>query len=218
MKSNKETILDMYFIEHLKPVDIAKELNVSKSAVTQVLQKDDRYSEEKERRKAENYRKHIKDTEERNTRVRKEKQFKNSVDDLVLKNMHKQAGIELSAPKKISNMAYRNWNKSAYTYNERRKGYEFRKELGRSNDVPKFIKVEVWNMQEQEPKYTYEEVTAFTILALFEFINATENKKMPLHRMVAIMEMLEHKYPKELIIDFSIKLIEAERGTVNDNT
>ena len=73
-------------------------------------------------------------------------------------------------------------------------------------------------MQEQEPKYTYEEVTAFTILALFEFINAIDNKKMPLHRMVAIMEMLEHKYPKDLIIDFSIKLIEAERGTVNDNT
>lgn len=143
MKSNKETILDMYFIEHLKPVDIAKELNVSKSAVTQVLQKDDRYSEEKERRKAENYRKHIKDTEERNTRVRKEKQFKNSVDDLVLKNMHKQAGVELSAPKKMSNMAYRNWNKSAYVYNERRKGFEFRKELGRAKDVPKFIKVEV---------------------------------------------------------------------------
>ena len=62
MKSNKETILDMYFIEHSRPVDIAKALNVSKSAITQVLQKDDRYSEEKERRKAENYRKHIKDT------------------------------------------------------------------------------------------------------------------------------------------------------------
>ena len=85
MKSNKETILDMYFIEHLKPVDIAKELSISKSAVTQVLQKDEKYSTEKERRKAENYKKHIKDTEERNTRVRKEKQFKNSVDDLVLK-------------------------------------------------------------------------------------------------------------------------------------
>ena len=213
MKSNKETILDMYFIEHLKPVDIAKELNVSKSAVTQVLRKDDRYSEEKERRKAENYRKHIKDTEERNTRVRKEKQFKNSVDDLVLKNMHKQAGVELSAPKKMSNMAYRNWNKSAYVYNERRKGFEFRKELGRSKDVPKFIKVEGCDMQGQEPKYSYEEVTAFTILALFEFINATDNKKMPLHRMVAIMEMLENKYPRDLIVDFSIKLIEAERNS-----
>lgn len=143
MKSRKETILNMYFLEHLKPVDIAKELNVSKSAVTQVLQKDDRYSEEKERRKAENYKKHIKDTEEKNAKVRKEQQFKNSVDELVLKNMHKQAGLELSAPKKLNNMAYRNWNKSAYVYNERRKGFEFRKELGRSNDVPKFIKVEV---------------------------------------------------------------------------
>ena len=57
--------------------------------------------------------------------------------------MHKQAGVELSAPKKMSNMAYRNWNKSAYVYNESRKGFEFRKELGRSKDVPKFIKVEV---------------------------------------------------------------------------
>ena len=68
-------------------------------------------------------------------------------------------------------------------------------------------------MQEQEPKYTYEEVTAFTILALFEFINTIENKKMPLHLMVSIMEILEHKYPKDLIIDFSIKLIEAERNS-----
>ena len=85
----------------------------------------------------------VKDTEDRNTRVRKEKQFKNSVDDLVIKNMHKQAGIELSAPRKLNNMAYRNWNKSAYVYNEKRKGYKFRKELGRAYDVPKFIKVEV---------------------------------------------------------------------------
>lgn len=68
-------------------------------------------------------------------------------------------------------------------------------------------------MQEQEPKYTYEEVTAFTILALFEFINSSDNEKMKLHKMVSIMEMLEHKYPRDLIIDFSIKLIEAERNS-----
>lgn len=143
MKCNKETILEMYFLKNCRPVDIAKELNISKSAVTQVLQKDDRYSNEKELRKAENYRKHIRATEDRNKRMRKINQFKNSVDDLVLKNMHKQARIELSAPKKLSNMAYRNWNRSAYIYNERKNGFEFRKELGRSYDVPKFIKVEV---------------------------------------------------------------------------
>ena len=40
-------------------------------------------------------------------------------------------------------MAYRNWNKSAFTYNEKKKRFEFREELGRSYDVPKYIKVEV---------------------------------------------------------------------------
>ena len=40
-------------------------------------------------------------------------------------------------------MAYRNWNKSAYSYNEEKRRFEFREELGRSHDVPKYIKVEV---------------------------------------------------------------------------
>ena len=57
--------------------------------------------------------------------------------------MHNQASNELSAPRKLNNMAYRNWNKSAFDYNEKRKRYEFKKELGRSYDVPKYIKVEV---------------------------------------------------------------------------
>lgn len=143
MKSNKEAILEMYFLEKFRPVDIAEKLNISKSAVTQVLKKDDRYSKEKERRKAENYQKHIKSTEEGNRKRRKINQFKNNVDDLILKKWHNEASSELSAPRKLNNMAYRNWNKSAYKYNEKRKGYEFRKELGRANDVPKFIKVEV---------------------------------------------------------------------------
>lgn len=41
-------------------------------------------------------------------------------------------------------MAYRNWNKSAYSYNEKKRRFEFKEdELGRSYDVPKYIKVEV---------------------------------------------------------------------------
>ena len=51
MKNNKDTIIHKYFIDKLKPVDIAKELNISKSAVTQVLQKDKRYVKEKNNRK-----------------------------------------------------------------------------------------------------------------------------------------------------------------------
>ena len=41
------------------------------------------------------------------------------------------------------NIAYRNWNKSAYSYNEKKKRFEFKEDLGRSFDVPKYIKVEV---------------------------------------------------------------------------
>lgn len=35
MRKNKETILKMYFKYKLKPVDIAKNLGISKSAVSQ---------------------------------------------------------------------------------------------------------------------------------------------------------------------------------------
>ena len=118
-------------------------LHIAKYTVTRVLQKDKRYTKEKELRKNANRQKHVEETKAYIKKTRKIKQFKNNMDDLILKNMHNQASTELSAPKKLSNIAYRNWNKSAYTYNSKRNGYEFRKELGRPNDVPKFIKVDI---------------------------------------------------------------------------
>lgn len=143
MKSKKEQIIQMYFIENLKPVEISKKLNISKSAVTQVLQKDERYENEKSKRKQENKLKHIEKTKEIMKTKRRKTQMKNNIDILVLKSMHNQDSMELSKRKRLNNMAYRNWNTSAYNYNEKRKRFEFKKELGKSNDVPKYIKVEV---------------------------------------------------------------------------
>lgn len=143
MKKNKNAILQMYFADKLRAVDIAEKLNISKSAVSQVLKKDDRYVTEKAKRIANNKKKHKIKTEKYIKTVRKIKQFQKNTDDQILKSMHNQASNELSKGKKLNDMAYRNWNKSAYTYNEKRKGFEFRKELGRSADVPKFIKVGV---------------------------------------------------------------------------
>ena len=143
MKNNKDTIIHKYFIDKLKPVEIAKELNISKSAVTQVLQKEKRNQKEKIKRIEQNKENHNEKTKKyiKNKReVIKRKKDKDTID---LRNMHNQATAELSKKKRLSNMAYRNWNKSAFTYNKKRNGYEFRKELGRSYDVPKFIKVEV---------------------------------------------------------------------------
>lgn len=143
MKNNKDTIIKLYFIEKLIPADIATKLNISKSAVTQTLQKDERYKIEKELRKEQNQVKHKENTNNYIKMTRKKKQFKNNVDDLILKNKHIEASNELSKRKRLNNMGYRNWNKSAYEYNFKRKGFELKKELGRSYDVPKFIKVEV---------------------------------------------------------------------------
>lgn len=144
MKKQKEIVIDMYFIERLRPVDIAKKLDISKSAVTQILKQDKRYVNMKQTRKIVNQKKHVEETKKYIKTKRKIEQFKKSADDLSLRNMHNQASRELSQVKRLSNMSYRNWNKSAYSYNSKKKRFEFKEsELGRSFDVPRYIKVEV---------------------------------------------------------------------------
>lgn len=143
MRNNRETIIELYFIEKYKPIEISLKLNISKSAVTQVLQTDERYATEKLSRKKANKVKHNENTNSYKRDKRNVNQFKNNVDDLILKSMHRQAISELSKTNKLTNLSYRNWNTSAYKYNSNKKRFEFREELGRSYDVPKYIKVEV---------------------------------------------------------------------------
>ena len=73
MDKNKDIIIRMYFIEKLRPIDISKKLAISKSAVTQVLQKDNRYLKEKEIRKQINRKKNIEYTKQYITTTRKNK-------------------------------------------------------------------------------------------------------------------------------------------------
>ena len=143
MTNRQKTIIDMYFIEKLKPVEIATKLEISKSAVTQVLKKDERYYEEKQLRKVENHKRNVEETKIYKDKKRKEIEFSNAVDKSTLENLHDQDVAELSYKNKLSDMAYRNWNTSAYTYDEDKKRFAFREELGRSADVPRYIKVEV---------------------------------------------------------------------------
>lgn len=54
MMCNKEKIYHLYFIEHKKVIEIAKEENVSHQAISKILKQFPEYTQEKERRKAEN--------------------------------------------------------------------------------------------------------------------------------------------------------------------
>lgn len=141
MKSDKkESIINLFYIEHLKVKEIAEIINVDSSYITRIIKSDDRYLNEKNNRKVISRKRHIENTKTSVKKSRDVKKFNNKVDDLILKNLHRQASIELSKGKHLTNENYRKWNYSAYRYNPSKKRYEFCEELGRSYDVPKYIK------------------------------------------------------------------------------
>ena len=140
----KDEILDLFFDKKMKQKDIAELLNIAKSTVSKVVSKDSRFITEKSLRKANNKVKRNKDIQRRVEQNRKKVQFKNNSDDLILKQMHSQASMELSKRNHLSNENYRKWNKTAYNYNPSKKRFEFDENLGRSYDVPKYIKAKIF--------------------------------------------------------------------------
>lgn len=136
--NNKDLIVKMYFVDKLRVVDISNELGISKSAVTQVLKKDERYQQEKEVRKQLNKKKNREFTKQYMTTKRKNQN--NDSDYAILKQAHDQASRELSGGRKpMSNRAFRDWNPSIYKYNPRLKSYVLRKGINVGRDVPKRI-------------------------------------------------------------------------------
>ena len=140
----KDEILDLFFDKKMKQKDIAELLNIAKSTVSKVVSKDSRFIAEKSLRKANNKVKRNKDIQRRVEQNRKKEQFKNNSDDLILKQMHSQASMELSKRSHLSNENYRKWNKTAYNYNPSKKRFEFDENLGLSYDVPKYIKAKIF--------------------------------------------------------------------------
>lgn len=140
----KELILDLYFNKKMKQIEIANLMNIAKSTVSKILSKDSRFAIEKEERKSISKKKHNKDIQSRVEKKRKESQFKNATDDLILKKLHNQDSLEMSKRNQLSNENYRKWNYSAYKYNPSKTRFEFDENLGRSCDVPKYIKAKIF--------------------------------------------------------------------------
>ena len=131
--SNKEKIINLFYNEHLKPVDIALKLGVSNAYVSKVIKKDFRYHEEKNQRKQQNKQKH----KEQTIKYMKLKQKSNRDSYETLKAQLKQDAEELSYYFAISDRSFRKFNASAYKYNAKRKRFEIDKRLTVSIDVPK---------------------------------------------------------------------------------
>lgn len=138
MKTLKDNIIDLFYIERLKVKDIAEKVNTSSAYITKIVKKDNRYFQEK------NYRKTISKDKRKidQNNFIKSKREKQRIEDnySIVQVQHEQASKELSKSKHLSNENYRKWNCSAYKYNPSKKRYEFDEKLGRSIDVPKYIK------------------------------------------------------------------------------
>ncbi len=134
----KKMAIDMFYNSHLKIKEIAEKLKISPSGVSQFIKQDTRYAQEKE------YRKSISKTKNKvahNKLVKAQRQDKKVEDNYsVVQTQHKQAVNELSKASHLTNESYRKWNYSAYKYNSSKRRYEFDENLGRSHDVPKYIK------------------------------------------------------------------------------
>jgi len=135
---SKENIINLFYIEHLKVKEIAQKENISSAYVTKVIKKDERYLKEKEYRK--NRAKDKRKVAQNN--FIKNKRYNRRIEDnySFIQAQHEQATRELSKSKHLSNESYRKWNYSAYKYNPSKRRYEFDSNLGRSADVPKYIK------------------------------------------------------------------------------
>jgi len=136
---DKEKILDLYFINKYKQIEIVKILNVSKSTVNRIIVNDQRYLNEKNKRQQFNREKNKIKTIEYITKKRIYQ--KNNEIYEKLKRQHLLDVFELSKGRAIiSNRDYRNWNPSIYQYNPKTKSYNLKKDIVVSIDIPKCIK------------------------------------------------------------------------------
>lgn len=135
---SKENIISLFYNEHLQVKQIAEQLDISSAYVTKIIKQDSRYIQEKSFRKSisKNKRKIA-----QNEFIKKKREKQRIEDNYsYVQSQHEQATRELSKSSHLSNESYRKWNYSAYKYNPSKKRYEFDVKLGRSADVPKYIK------------------------------------------------------------------------------
>lgn len=138
---NKEKILNLFFNEHLKQVDIAKILNISKQYVSKLVKADSRYAEVKQNKLKENAIKRKEYLKDYHRTYKRPKQEDNSYEQLKAQQL--QDSLELSySSGNINDYAFAKWNISAYHRNSKG-NLVLNKGLNVGFDVPKSINMNI---------------------------------------------------------------------------
>ena len=137
----KERILDLFFNEHLKQVDIAKIVGVKKQYVSRIVKVDSRYAEAKQNKLKENAIKRKEYLQEYYQTYQRPKKEDNSYEQLKAQQL--QDSLELSySSGNINDYAFAKWNISAYHRNSKG-NLVLNKGLNVGFDVPKSINMNI---------------------------------------------------------------------------
>ena len=117
MDLKKEKILSLYYEQHLKQVDIANKLGITKQYVSKVINQDNRNVCEKESRKQANKEKRKKYLKRYFLSYDRPKKEDNSYEQL-LAQQRQDMEMSYSNKGKISDYDYLKWNRSAYEQNK----------------------------------------------------------------------------------------------------
>ncbi|MCI9366579.1 MAG: hypothetical protein HFJ54_08905 [Clostridia bacterium] len=128
-------ITRLFYEEHLRGADIAKQIGVGKSYVTKIIQKDERYIEEKEYRATQSKERHK--VCKRNY-INKKRQANKQDYQAMLIQINKDNEY-LSTKKKLSDEAFSNWNRGMFDYDKHSSALVLKNGINIGFDVPKRV-------------------------------------------------------------------------------
>lgn len=128
-------ITRLFYDEHLRPTDIAKQIGVGKSYITKIIQKDKRYIEEKEYRATQSKEKHK--VCKRNYINKKRQADKQEYQAMIIQ-INKDNEY-LSTRKKLSATTFSNWNRGMFDYDKHSSGLVLKNGINLGFDVPKRV-------------------------------------------------------------------------------
>lgn len=133
---NKVTeITRLFYEEHLRPIDIAKQIGVGKSYITKIIQKDERYIEEKEYRAIQSKERHK--VCKRNYINKKRQADKQDYQAMIIQ-INKDNEY-LSTKKKLSDEAFSNWNRGMFDYDKHSSDLVLKNGINVGFDVPRRV-------------------------------------------------------------------------------
>ncbi len=128
-------ITRLFYDEHLRPTDIAEQIGVGKSYITKIIQKDERYIEEKEYRANQSKERHK--VCKRNYINKKRQADKQEYQAMIIQ-INKDNEY-LSTKKKLSDEAFSNWNRGMFDYDKHSSALVLKSGINVGFDVPRKV-------------------------------------------------------------------------------